>query len=117
MTYVLFGHRWSGSLTVKMVLAEIGARYEVRDVDREDKAQRDDAYAIVNLQRKIAAFLTPDGATLTESVAILLTLVGRHPGTMLLPEDAAERVRNLARSIRHRRWLRVERAIAGREAP
>ena len=149
MSYILYGHRRSGSLTVEMALAEIGAPYEVRDVDLEAAAQRDDDYASVNPQRKVPALITPGGETLTESVAILLTLERRHPEAALLPQDepararalrwllfvateiypvveindyperfapspeAADGVRDVARSIWRDRWQLVEREIAG----
>ena len=149
MTYILYGHRRSGSLAVEMALAEIGVAYAVRDVDLEAEAQRDDSYASVNPQRKIPALVTPSGEILTESVAILLTLDQRHPEGQLLPKDAAERaqtlrwllfiateiypmveindyperfaptmetanaLREVARSIWRKRWLIVEREIAG----
>lgn len=70
---------------VELALAEIGASYEVRDVDLEVDAQRDDSYAAINPQRKIPALITPDGETLTESAAILITLDERHPTAGLLP--------------------------------
>lgn len=96
MTYILYGSRRSGSLTVEMALAEIGVNYEVRDVDLEAEAQRDDAYAAVNPQRKIPAVITPTGETLTESVAILLTLDERHPEARLMPAArSAERAQAL----------------------
>jgi len=98
MTYLLYGHRRSGSLAVEMALAEIGLDYQVRDVDLESEAQRDDSYASINPQRKVPALVTPAGETLTESVAILLTLDARHPEAGLLPLDAAERAQAL-------RWL------------
>ncbi|MDH3689466.1 MAG: glutathione S-transferase family protein [Gammaproteobacteria bacterium] len=85
MTYILYGCRRSGSLIVELALAEIGASYEVRDVDLEAEAQRDDSYAAVNPQRKIPTLITPASETLTESVAILLTLDERHPKARLLP--------------------------------
>ncbi len=96
MTYILYGCRRSGSLTVELALAEIGVTYEVRDVDLEAEAQRDDTYAAVNPQRKIPALITPTGETLTESVAILLTLDERHPEARLLPPaGSAERAQAL----------------------
>ena len=98
MTYILYGHRRSGSLAVEMALAEIGADYQVRDVDLEAEAQRDDRYASVNPQRKVPALVTLSGETLTESVAILLTLDQRHPEAELLPKDTGERAQAL-------RWL------------
>ena len=48
MTYTLYGHRRSGSLAVEMALAEIGADYEVCDVDLEAEGQRDAGYAAFN---------------------------------------------------------------------
>ena len=98
MTYVLYGHRRSGSLAVEMALAEIGAGYEVHDVDLEAEAQRDERYASINPQRKIPALMTPTGEFLTESVAILLTLAERHPEAGLLPEEPEDRAQAL-------RWL------------
>ena len=98
MSYILYGHRRSGSLAVELALAEIGADYEIRDIDLETEAQRDDTYAAVNPQRKIPALVTPAGETLTESAAILLTLDARHPDAGLLPQDQAARAQAL-------RWL------------
>ena len=95
MSFILYGHRRSGSLAVELALAEIGADYEIRDIDLEIEAQRDDTYAAVNPQRKIPALVTPAGETLTESVAILLTLEARHPDAGLLPQDQAARAQEL----------------------
>lgn len=98
MSYVLFGDRGSGSATVELALAVIGAACECRDVPLEDEAQRDPAFEAINPQRKLPALQTPDGETLTESAAILLTLADRHPEAGLLP--AEPRARALAL-----RWL------------
>ena len=98
MSYILYGHRRSGSLAVELALAEIGADYEIRDIDLATEAQRDDTYAAVNPQRKIPALVTPAGETLTGSAAILLTLEARHPDAGLLPQDQAARAQAL-------RWL------------
>lgn len=89
MSYKLYGSRRSGSLLVELVLSEIGAAYEIRDVDLNTDAQLDDEYAIINPQRKIPALITPAGETLTESVAILLTLDERHPDAKLMPPSAS----------------------------
>ena len=96
MTYRLYGCRRSGSLTVELALAEIGVGYEVRDVDLETEAQRDESYAAINPQRKIPSLITPEGETLTESAAILLTLDERHPNARLLPPvGSSERAKAL----------------------
>ena len=98
MTYILYGYPGSGSMAIEMALAEIGLDYQVQDVDLTKAAQRDDSYASINPQRKLPTLITPSGETLTESVAILLTLDQRHPDAGLLPKDLAERAQAL-------RWL------------
>ena len=99
MSYILYGDVGSGSGTIELALSEIGAAYETRDVDLGSDDQREDAYRAVNPQQKLPTLVTPEGETLTESVAILLTLCERHPDASLLPPAAStERGRAL-------RWL------------
>ena len=98
MTYTLYGYPRSGSMAVEMVLAEIGADYQTRDVNLKTDAQRASSYASINPQRKLPALVTPSGETLTESVAILLTLDHRHPEAGLLPTNDTDRAQAL-------RWL------------
>ena len=99
MTYTLYGCRRSGSLAVELALAEIGLDYRVEDVDLDSDAQRGEAYAQVNPQRKLPTLVTPGGETLTESLAILVTLDERHREAGLLPAPgSAERAQAL-------RWL------------
>ncbi len=99
MTYKLFGDLGSGSCTVELALAEIGAEYETRHVDLETDEQRGKGYAGVNPQRKIPSLVMPNGDVLTESVAILLTLDEHHPDAGLLPPPRSpERAQAL-------RWL------------
>ena len=98
MTYQLYGYPRSGSMAVELALATIGADYEIHDVDLSADAQRSSSYAALNPQRKIPALVTPSGETLTESVAILLTLDHRHPDAGLLPTQPDDRAQAL-------RWL------------
>ncbi len=99
MTYIVYGNRRSGSCIVELALAEAGIPFELRDVSLEHDAQRDDEYAAINPARKVPAVLTPAGETLTETLAIALTLDERHPQAGLLPPHGSpERVRAL-------RWL------------
>lgn len=99
MTYTLHGSRRSGSLAVELALAEVGAAYDVVDVDLEHDAQRGADYAAINPQRKVPTLRTPAGETLTESAAILVILDERHPDAALLPPPAtAQRAQAL-------RWL------------
>ena len=79
MGYVLYGADGSGSCIVEAALAEIGADYDLIPVKLANEAQRDAAYATVNPHRKLPTLISPDGETLTESAAIVLTLAERHP--------------------------------------
>lgn len=99
MGYVLYGDRRSGSATVELALAEIGAEVALEDVPLDTEAQRGAAYERVNPQRKLPTLVTPAGETLTESAAILITLAERYPQAGLLP-DAGTPAR--ARALR---WL------------
>jgi GST-like protein len=85
MTYIIHGARGSGSSIVELACAEIGAAYELRDLDMRGKEQRGDAYAALNPQRKIPTLEVDGSEVITESVAILLTLDDRHPDAGLLP--------------------------------
>ncbi|MBT8084427.1 MAG: glutathione S-transferase family protein [Woeseia sp.] len=98
MTYQLYGDIGSGSAIVEMALAELGQEPELHDVPLKENAQRAGDYAALNPQRKLPCLVTPDGETLTESAAILLTLDERFPEAGLLP--AAQKSRAQAR-----RWL------------
>ena len=85
MTRILYGARGSGACAVECALAEIGAAYELREVDLRTDEQRGPEYEAVNPQRKVPTLILEDGETLTESATILLTLEERHPEGGLLP--------------------------------
>lgn len=99
MSYVLYGANGSGSSVVEATLRELGVPYELRAVDVANHAQRGAAYTRINPSRKLPTLISPQGETLTESAAILLTLVERHPEAELLPPiGGPDRARAL-------RWL------------
>ncbi len=85
MAYTLYTFIRSGGAMVEATLAECGAPFEVRAVDLRANAQRDPAYLAVNPHGKLPALITPEGDTLTETLAILLSLDDRHPAAGLLP--------------------------------
>ena len=85
MGYVLYGDRRSGSAIVEMALEEIGAPFEPRPVPLEDGAQLAAEYRRVNPMGRVPTLVLPDGTVVTEALAILLTLEGRHPEAALLP--------------------------------
>ena len=98
MTYTLYGCPGSGSCIIEAALAEIGADCTPIDINLGADKHREAPYANINPQRKLPALVTQEGVVLTESVAILLTLMERHPGHALMPEDLKERAQAL-------RWL------------
>ncbi len=85
MTYILYTFVRSGGAMVEAALAEVGAPFDIRPVDIMANAQRDPAYLAVNPHGKLPALITPEGGTLTETLAILLSLDDRHPEAGLLP--------------------------------
>lgn len=79
---------------VLMMLEEVGLPYEVRWIDISAGDQHEEAYALVNPNRKIPALVDRDGPggrplALFESGAILLYLAEKTG--RLLPEDPARR--------------------------
>ena len=99
MSYTLYGVNGAGSSIVEALLSELSVPYEVSFIDGAAGAHREPGYAAVNPQRKIPTLVTPEGETLTESAAILLTMAERHGGGRLLPAAGSpERARAL-------RWL------------
>ena len=85
MPYTVYSWLRSGALIVECALAEIGAEFTAEIVNLRQNAQRDLAYQSVNPQRKIPTLITPEGETLTETMAICLALDERHPEANLLP--------------------------------
>jgi len=85
MGYVLYGDHRSGSATVEMALAEIGAPVELRPVPLDRDAQLAEDYRRMNPMGRVPTLVLPDGMVLTESLAILLALADRHPEAALLP--------------------------------
>ncbi|MEX1368951.1 MAG: glutathione S-transferase family protein [Nannocystaceae bacterium] len=90
MHYVIHGAPGSGSGIVEAACAEIGAPYELRDLDARHDEHRGQAYASLNPQRKMPTLEVDDGETITESVAIVLTLDERHRDAGLLPPPGSK---------------------------
>lgn len=85
MGYILYGDPGSGAATSEMALAEAGQPVEWRDVSLDGDHQRGADYLAVNPMGRVPALILPDGTTLTESLAILLTVADRHPEAALVP--------------------------------
>ncbi len=98
MKWILYGDPTSGSATIELALAEIGAEVELRDVSLDQGQQLAEEYAAVNAQQKLPTLITPNGTALTESAAILITLAERYPDAGLMPDTPRDRALTL-------RWL------------
>lgn len=82
--YRLYYYPGNASLAVHMVLAEIGAPFELVLVDRTKNAHKDPEYLKLNPNGLIPAFVDGD-LVLFESAAICLHLADRNPGALLAP--------------------------------
>lgn len=85
--YVVYGARGSGSVAVEAALTLIGAPFEIVEAPTFDPAQQTlgDRILAVNPLRQAPALVTPDGAVMTESAAILTWLAEQHPDARLAP--------------------------------
>ena len=87
--YSLYWEAMSGAMVVELLLKEIGADYERVAVDMAAGDHRTEAFRSLNPTGQIPALRLPEGPTIGESAAIILTLGERHPGAMIpAPGDA-----------------------------
>ena len=89
MGWVIYGDKGSGAFSAEAALAEAGAEYEFREVSLERNEQLKPDYLAVNPAGKIPALKLPEGAVLTETLAMLLAIAERHPAAKLLPEPGS----------------------------
>lgn len=82
--YVLHYFPGNASLLPHMMLREIGAKFELRQVDRAAEAQRSPAYLKLNPHGRIPV-LEHGGTVLYETAAIALYLAEQHPEAGLAP--------------------------------
>jgi glutathione S-transferase len=68
-----------------MLLEEIGAKYDLRLVDRAKNAQKSDEYRKLNPNGRIPTLVDED-LVLFEAAAIVLHLVDQHPDCALAPK-------------------------------
>lgn len=94
----LFGY-WRSSATyrVRIALELKGVGFDYQPVNLLKGEQRAPAFLARNPQGLVPALQTEEGATLTQSTAIIEYLEERYPETPLLPADAHQRAK--ARAI------------------
>ena len=82
--YTLYYSPGTASMVVHLALLEIGAPYELKLIDFDAGAQRDPAYLALNPGGRVPTLLI-DGRPVSESAALLMVLVERHPEARLAP--------------------------------
>jgi glutathione S-transferase len=80
------------SLAPHIVLEEVGAPYELAQVDLKANQQNSPEYLSVNPKARVPA-LSDSGWVLTEAPAILRYIAARHPAAGLWPWDPREEAR------------------------
>lgn len=85
MSLILYGNAASSSLSVESLLAELGIAYELRNVELSQEEQLKDTYKAINPTGKLPALVFPDGQIVTESAAILLTILDRYGTPDVMP--------------------------------
>ena len=97
--YKLYWAQGSGAMAPQALFEEIGVEYEKIIIDFEKEEHKSDEFLAVNPMGQIPALVLPDGTLMTETAAMLVQIVDRHPEAKLAPPaGSAERARFL-------RWL------------
>jgi glutathione S-transferase len=85
VSYTIYGDLRSGAFSSEAVLAEVGAEYKFERISLEKNEQKEPAFLAINPSGKMPALRLPEGAIVTESLAILLTIADHFPNARLLP--------------------------------
>jgi glutathione S-transferase len=97
--YKLYWAKLSGAMAPQALFEEIGAEYEKIVIDLDAEENRSDEFLAVNPMGQIPVLVLPDGTLMTESAAMVLHIVDRHPAAELAPPAGS------AESARFQRWL------------
>ena len=83
--YKLYWAQGSGAMAPQALFEEIGAEYEKIVIDFEKQEHKSDEFLSVNPMGQIPALVLPDGTLMTETAAMLVQIVDRHPEAKLAP--------------------------------
>ncbi len=87
--YTLYWSRRTGAFIPDAVLAETGQPVTRIEVKRTNGRVDDPAFEALSPMKQIPALVLPDNTVLSESLAMTLSLVERHPDPPLLPPIAS----------------------------
>jgi len=97
--YKLYWAQGSGAMAPQALFEEIGAEYEKIVIDFEKEEHKSEGFLSVNPLGQIPALILPDGTLMTETAAMLVHIVDRHPEAKLAPPAGS------VESARFLRWL------------
>ena len=97
--YKLYWAKMSGAIAPQALFEEIGAPYQKIVIDLDQEENRSAEFLALNPMGQIPALLLPDGTLMTESAAMVLHIVDRHPEAKLAPPAGSPE------SAQFQRWL------------
>ncbi len=84
----LYFHKDACSLTVRILMHELGLACEYESVDLKTKKTASGAdYKTINRKGSVPALILDDGQMLTENIAIQFYLAEKHPKQQLIPTE------------------------------
>ncbi len=84
--YILHWASGSGSFAPHAALNEVGAPYELIEVDLDSDQHYTPEFLAVNPRAQVPVLTLPDGTVMTESVAMMMHIADCHPEAELMPE-------------------------------
>ena len=97
--YVLHWSRGCGSFAPHAALIEVGASYQLVEVDLNSNQEYTEEFLAINPRAQVPVMTLPDGTIMTESLAMMMHIADCHPESGLMPE-----VGSTDRAIAYR-WL------------
>ena len=83
--YVLHWSRGCGSFAPHAALNEVGASYELVEIDLDSNQEYTAEFLAINPRAQVPVLTLPDGTVMTESVAMMMHLADCHPESGLMP--------------------------------
>ena len=84
--YVLHWSRGCGSFAPHAALNEVGASYELVEVDLDSNQEYTEEFLAINPRAQVPVLTLPDGTIMTESVAMMIHIADCHPESGLMPD-------------------------------
>lgn len=83
--FKLFWSAECGSFAPHAALSEVGAAYELVEVDLDKGEHHKPEFLAINPRAQVPVLMLPDGTIITESVAMMMHIADTHPESGLLP--------------------------------